>query len=109
MNLTRNDIKNIEPIQNLKNLEVLILKGNIYLEDISPLSNLVNLKILNLSETKVSNINPIKYLIKLEEFNLKKDYIDSKNKKLTDASLLSNLINLKKLNFILVIYQILNQ
>ena len=93
MNLTRNDIKNIEPIKNLKNLEVLILKGNIYLEDISPLSNLVNLKILNLSETKVSNINPIKYLIKLEEFNLKIDYMNSENKKLTDASLLSNLIN----------------
>ena len=62
LNLTRNSITNIEPIKNLKNIEVLILKGNINLEDISPLSNMVNLKILNLSETKVSNISPIKYL-----------------------------------------------
>ena len=59
------------------------------MSDISPLSSLINLEELEFEECNISNIEPLKGTIYINELNL------HGNKNLSDISVLSNLINLR--------------
>lgn len=69
MNLSNNEIDNIENIKYYKNIERLFLQRNsIY--DISDLSLLKNLKLLSLNGNLVEDISPLKDLLNLEKLYL---------------------------------------
>ena len=53
-------VKDVTPLQNLKNLEFLELVFCDYLKDISPLAGCTGLKYLNISITRVSDLTPLK-------------------------------------------------
>lgn len=102
LNLQNWNITDIKPIKSLINLNELDISKNhaIYyddysykhnLTDIYELQFLINLEKLNLSHLSLTNIEPLKSLIKLKELDL------SFNSKLKDISPLTGLINLEKL------------
>ena len=84
-------IKNIEPLKNLTNLQILYLQRN-NIVDISPLSNLINLKSLDISFNNIENISSISRLIKLED-------LDISYNKVNDISSLKDLVKLKWFRF----------
>ena len=71
MNLGYLSLKNIEPLNGLKNLIILKLSNNSQLSDISPLSSLVNLEKLVLGKTSVTNYKPVEGIkhLKIEIIN----------------------------------------
>ncbi len=72
-------------------LEVLDLKWNYNISDISPLAGLTNLKELDLGGNKISDISPLARLTNLQELDLDKNSI-------SDISPLAGLTNLKELD-----------
>ena len=90
LDLRWNQIKDVKPLENLKNLEVLKINFN-QVKDIKPLLNLPNLKELWLHNNKISNLSGIGKLAKLEHldvsFNPLKNGVDE----------ISNLKKLKRL------------
>ena len=87
--LRGNNIKSIEPLKNLTDLEVLALNNN-KIEDIKSLSYLKNLVELDLQGNKVTDVSPLKGLAKLKQLSLM-------NNKVSDISKLGNLVNLEVL------------
>ncbi|MZQ74792.1 MAG: hypothetical protein GT589_01360 [Peptoclostridium sp.] len=85
------DIKNIEGVQYLSNLEHLGLFYNDNISDISALSNLSNLKSLQLGNNNIEDLSPLANLTNLERL-----YLGNNN--ISDISCLSNLKNLKYLD-----------
>jgi len=63
LNITQNNLTDIDILGKLKNLENLYLDGN-NIEDISKLANLNNIKTLFLSQNNIKDIKPIKKLKK---------------------------------------------
>ena len=64
-NLEKRFILDLNPIENLYNLEILNLDGS-SCKNINPVSNLVNLRYLNLNNTQVTNLNSLKGAINLD-------------------------------------------
>lgn len=53
-------------LMKIASIDSLNLSGNRYIQDIKPLSALINLKYLNISDTRVSNLEPIRFALRLE-------------------------------------------
>ncbi|MGN1299501.1 MAG: leucine-rich repeat domain-containing protein [Candidatus Scatovivens sp.] len=87
----RNSIKNISVIENLVNLQKVVLTNNDELSDINFLSNLTNLKYLDLHLNSITDVEVIKQLSNLEYLNLN-------GNKISNIEELSGLINLKYLD-----------
>lgn len=81
------DIKYINGIENLVNLQTLDLSFN-QINDISALKNLTNLKKLNILDNQISDIGALKRLTNLQELSLGQNQI-------SDISLLEGLTNLE--------------
>lgn len=64
------DSASLNDIKNFTSVDTLNLSHNIYIQNIEPLTQLVNLKVLNLSETTISDISPIRNLTELVDLNL---------------------------------------
>lgn len=80
-------------VNNLQNLEELNLQDKALKQNqLSYLDGLTNLKKLNLSNSSITDINPLGSLTSLEELHL------SGNKEITDISALSTLSNMKKIS-----------
>ena len=96
LTLTRNEIIDITPLENLVNLMSLYLDGNRNdsetLSDISALASLENLRELNISSNAISDITPLAGLVKLRELYLYQNNI-------SDVSALENLVELTSLSF----------
>ena len=85
------NLKNIEPLSILTNLEDLYICGSIINNNLSPLIELKKIKKIDVSYNQIENIEPLRYLIKLEYLNLD-------NNKIQNLEPLKNLINLKYLS-----------
>ena len=96
LTLTRNEIIDITPLENLVNLMSLYLDGNRNdsetLSDISALASLENLRELHISSNAISDITPLAGLVKLRELYLYQNNI-------SDVSALENLVELTSLSF----------
>jgi Leucine-rich repeat (LRR) protein len=68
--LNLGDSVQLSDIKNITAIEDLDLSGNEYIQTIAPLAQLINLKLLNLSETTISDLTPIRNLTELLELNL---------------------------------------
>jgi internalin A len=92
LDLSGNEIRNIEPLGNLTNLKTLFLKSNQItnlqalaklknlnllildkneIDNIEPLANLTNLFGLGLSNNKITNVKPLSKLTKLQTLSLR--------------------------------------
>tara|TARA_B100001123_G_scaffold289085_1_gene322139 strand:+ start:1748 stop:2608 length:861 start_codon:yes stop_codon:yes gene_type:complete len=71
LSLAHNQISDLKPLAGLTNLEDLNLSGNRpFLSDLTPLSRLTKLKKLNLSYNQITDLSPLKELTNLKELNL---------------------------------------
>ncbi len=89
LDLSHNQISNIDLLKNLTNLEQLYMGGNT-IRDISPLEDLANLTRLSIFQCHISDINALTDLTDLTYLNLNKNEI-------SDISVLSNHVNLTHL------------
>ncbi|WP_439022838.1 NEAT domain-containing leucine-rich repeat protein [Bacillus thuringiensis] len=87
--LTRNKIKDLSGIEQMKQLEELWIGKN-EIKDVTPLSKMTQLKVLNLPNNELKDITPLSSLVNLQKLDLEANYISD----LTPAS------NLKKLVFL---------
>lgn len=87
INLTSNNVKDIEPLKDLTKLEYINLHDN-DVEDISALENLVKLKEIDLSSNNIKDIRSLKNLNELKR-------VDIYHNKVDDVSVLKNLENLE--------------
>ncbi len=92
LNLDENNINEISPLANLKNLEVLKIGQTTNgmsnrISDLTPLESLTNLRILEITNCQISDISPLQNLTNLKELNLSNNYI-------TDITPLENLTDL---------------
>ncbi len=71
--LTYAGIKSLYPILAMRNLKGVILTGNKTLKDICPLAMIHDLKTLDLSETAVTDLSPLKQCQNLQELNIRKN------------------------------------
>ena len=96
LTLTRNEIIDITPLENLVNLMSLYLDGNRNdsetLSDISALASLENLRELHISSNAISDITSLAGLVKLRELYLSQNNV-------SDVSALENLVELTSLSF----------
>ncbi|NFP89939.1 leucine-rich repeat domain-containing protein [Clostridium sporogenes] len=83
-------VKDISPLKSLTNLQILNAT-QCDIDDISPLKELSNLKYLYLSINNISDITPLKGLVNLQELDLERNNI-------SDISPLSGLYNMKELS-----------
>lgn len=87
--LTRNKVKDLSGIEQMKQLEELWIGKN-EIKDVTPLSKMTQLKQLHLPNNELKDITPLSSLVKLQKLDLEANYISD----LTPAS------NLKKLVFL---------
>lgn len=87
--LTRNKVKNLSGIEQMKQLEELWIGKN-EIKDVTPLSKMTQLKQLHLPNNELKDITPLSSLVNLQKLDLEANYIAD----LTPAS------NLKKLVFL---------
>ncbi|MBU3130433.1 leucine-rich repeat domain-containing protein [Clostridium tagluense] len=98
LDASKQNIKNLNGLENLINLKKLNLSDN-QISDITPLKNLINLKELILINDKIKNLDAITSLTKLEKLSIGnyrrgRDYWNT----FTDLTPLKNLSKLKELN-----------
>ena len=94
LDLVRNPIKDISPLQGLMNLTHLGLGAtNISDSDLSPLASLTSLRYLDLGDNQISDLSPLSALTSLRYLNLGDNQI-------SDLSPLSALIDLRYLSLI---------
>ena len=74
LNLNRNQISDIKPLESLTNLKWLDL-GNNQISDIKPLQSLTNLRDLFLNDNQISDIKPLQSLTNLFNLNLSDNQI----------------------------------
>ena len=89
LDLGENQIVNISPLQNLKNIQTLELSVN-QISDISPLKELKNIQTLKLSVNQIRDISPLINLKNIHELWLRENQI-------SDISPLKNLKNIQEL------------
>ncbi len=87
--LTRNKVKDLSGIEQMKQLEELWIGKN-EIKDVTPLSKMTQLKQLHLPNNELKDITPLSSLVNLQKLDLEANYIAD----LTPAS------NLKKLVFL---------
>lgn len=87
--LTRNKVKDLSGIEQMKQLEELWIGKN-EIKDVTPLSKMTQLKQLHLPNNELKDITPLSSLVNLQKLDLEANYISD----LTPAS------NLKKLVFL---------
>ncbi|ASI76977.1 NEAT domain-containing leucine-rich repeat protein [Bacillus pacificus] len=87
--LTRNKVKDLSGIEQMKTLEELWIGKN-EIKDVTPLSKITQLKQLHLPNNELKDITPLSSLVNLQKLDLEANYISD----LTPAS------NLKKLVFL---------
>ncbi|HDR7796946.1 TPA: NEAT domain-containing leucine-rich repeat protein [Bacillus tropicus] len=87
--LTRNKVKDLSGIEQMKQLEELWIGKN-EIKDVTPLSKMTQLKELHLPNNELKDITPLSSLVNLQKLDLEANYISD----LTPAS------NLKKLVFL---------
>lgn len=90
LNLRRNYIHSVTPLENMVTLDTLDISFN-QITDISSLSNLINLKSLEIDSNNINNINSLNSLGNL-------NYLSLKNNRIDNLSPISNLIHLTYLN-----------
>ena len=91
LSLIEENIVDVSPIAQLKNLKFLCLLKNYELVKIDTLANLTKLKELDLSYTNVSDLSALQFMTSLE-------ILDLLFTPVSDLSALSNLRNLRELN-----------
>ncbi len=92
LELNLQDITDVTPLRNLKQLKRLGINQNYNLEDISPLAGLTNLEYLNLdTDLSIEDISVLKNLTKLRFFNIMYDTL------ITDVSVIENFKQLEDL------------
>jgi Leucine-rich repeat (LRR) protein len=74
LQLDRNQISDITPLENVTSLTRLELWGN-QIGDIIPLASLTNLTVLRLEENEISDISSLTFLTKLTDVSLEKNEI----------------------------------
>jgi internalin A len=74
LNLDKNQISDIKPLESLTNLTEISLFGN-KISDIKPLESLTNLTVLNLGDNQISDIKPLESLTNLTWLLLFKNQI----------------------------------
>ncbi|HIE6628515.1 NEAT domain-containing leucine-rich repeat protein [Bacillus luti] len=89
LTLTRNKVKDLSGIEQMKQLEELWIGKN-EIKDVTPLSKMTQLKQLHLPNNELKDITPLSSLVNLQKLDLEANYIAD----LTPAS------NLKKLVFL---------
>ena len=70
IDLSNCDLKNLEALKEMINLEKINLGENAELKDMSAIKNLVNLKEIDLSYCNLKNLEAIKEMTNLEKINL---------------------------------------
>ena len=88
LDLSNNKIKNLKPLEQLKNIRWLKLNNN-KIKDIKPLENLTNLIDLNLNNNKIKNLASLKNSIL---------YLQLDNNLIENLTPLKNLVNLERLS-----------
>lgn len=111
--LTSEDSVSDQELLKLASIDSLDISGNRFIQDIRPLSALNNLKYLNISDTRVSNLEPIRFSLRLEtliasntpveEVNLlqyfeKLRVLDLNNSTVNDIGAISRTLLLEDLN-----------
>lgn len=92
------ELRKIENIDHLQNLESLVIENSPYLNKIENLDNLTNLKILDLTDSNIAVIENLDHLINLESLRLGKNYETSCEDYITEITGLENLPNLNMLD-----------
>ena len=90
---SRGALRDISPLRELKNLELLRLSHNDII-DISPVAGLINLKHLFLSHNKINKIDAVKNLMNLESLDFARNMGEER---INDISPIANLTKLKLL------------
>ena len=75
LDLNKNQISDLKPLQGLTNLTQLVLANN-KISDIKPLQRLTKLEFLNLAENQISDLKPLQGLINLTSLNLENNQIN---------------------------------
>ncbi|MEO7174153.1 MAG: hypothetical protein ABI002_00080 [Saprospiraceae bacterium] len=88
-NAIRSPALNLEPIRNLKKLQVLECSAHL-LHSIEPIENLTSLRELRIESSKVTDLSPLKKLVNLEKLSVRTNA--------KSASAISDLIALKVLH-----------
>ena len=89
LDLSSNEVLNVEPLSNLKQLQHLYLDNN-HIVDVAPLASLKNLRTLSLSKNPIEDISPLANLKNLDSL-----YLDYTN--ISDITALKGLVNLEDL------------
>lgn len=92
LDLSENQIKNIEPLSPLYQLKKLYLSENNYITDLTPISQLKELEELSLSEIQFSDMTFLKDLKNLRALDI------TSNQEIEDVSILCSLPALDELN-----------
>ncbi|WP_100619534.1 NEAT domain-containing leucine-rich repeat protein [Bacillus cereus] len=90
--LTRNKVKDLSGIEQMKQLEELWIGKN-EIKDVTPLSKMTQLKQLHLPNNELKDITPLSSLVNLQKLDLEANYI-------SDLSPVSNLKKLVFLSFV---------
>ncbi|PFE12439.1 NEAT domain-containing leucine-rich repeat protein [Bacillus cereus] len=90
--LTRNKVKDLSGIEQMKQLEELWIGKN-EIKDVTPLSKMTQLKQLHLPNNELKDITPLSKLVNLQKLDLEANYI-------SDLSPVSNLNKLVYLSFV---------
>lgn len=91
VSLNLEDLTNLTPLNDLRNITYLSINQNYNLKNISPLSQLVNLEYLDIESNDIEDIASLKELNKLKFFNIMYNY------KISDIGVLENFTELEQL------------
>lgn len=80
-----------EVLFKMADVDSLNLSGNQFIQNIKPLSALSKLKILDISDTKISDLNPLRYSLRLEQ-------LIASNSNISEVSVFEYFENLKTLD-----------
>jgi len=94
--LSRNNLKDLSPLADLTFLEYLNLYWNKGIVDFTPLASLINLRKLDLGELPINDVSFLENLTNLEELDI--SHINRSEKKISDLEPLANLKKLQVLN-----------
>lgn len=92
LTLTRNKVKDLSGIEQMKQLEELWVGKN-EITDVTPLSKMTQLKVLNVPNNELKDITPLSSLVNLQKLDLEANYI-------SDLSPVSKLNKLVYLSFV---------